>query len=293
MFRDDEGYDVAKVYAKNLRDLGLVDAEHGTRVGKTFNEVLEQQETANEFDDDGDADERDDGDADEGDDTDKTTAPDDLVSRVIEMHDGQLSRAEALEWLLAHPIGREVHRSYITNKGTNDMNTSTTEVVAKFKREHIAKLEAMGPVAVAKIAITAPDALQIDESEFVGLITRAAQKAHPNLRPDAAFAKMFSASTSDGTLLRKAHAVIKATPFYAAPQVVGGEDARSPNDPSAAMAAYNKLLGLAAEYRKANPALSVSQAFSAVFQSRENAELAAKAHQRPTPPANGAYEYPR
>jgi hypothetical protein len=116
----------------------------------------------------------------------------------------------------------------------------------------------------------------ITEHELTSLITDYAKGLHPDLSADQAFSRVFAASSE----LRKAIAIAKAAPFYAEPVVVGGTDV-NPNDPSAAVDAYNQLLGKAAEYRKANPALSEAQAFSAVFQSRENAKLAQLAHQRP------------
>ena len=144
-----------------------------------------------------------------------------------------------------------------------------------------------GIVEFCKSICDDQDSRSVSEHELVDLIG----KHDP--RPGESQAQTFSRNYTSNVELRKAVQIAKAVPFVAVPVVVGGEDAFSSNDPSAAMAAYNELLAKAAEYRKANPALSEAQAFSAVFTSKENALLAQKAHQRPVAPANGMYEFPR
>jgi hypothetical protein len=143
-----------------------------------------------------------------------------------------------------------------------------------------------GAIALAKVLVDDGESQGISEHELTDAITAHAKAAHPGLSPDAAFAKVFCASTDEGRTLRQAVAIAKAAPFNAAPVVVSGERARggdvNPNDPGTAMQAYNQLMAMAAEYRRANPALTEAQAFSAVFQSKQNAELAQRAHRRPS-----------
>jgi hypothetical protein len=209
---------------------------------------------------------------------------DDLVSRVVAAHDGKISRAAALEWLLSHPMGREVAR----HKGDN--MSSTEEVIEKFKRERIAKLEAMPIVEVAKIAISAPDALLIDETEYTALVTRAAKAAHPGLSASQAFSKMFADPGQDSVLLRRAWAAIKSMPIQVDPydvRQVGGEDARAVNDPEKAIANLKEL------GRRRWPTASEAQQFARAFTDPANAELAKAAHQRPVAPENGFYPFPR
>jgi hypothetical protein len=143
-----------------------------------------------------------------------------------------------------------------------------------------------GPRALAK-HICESGAHGISEAEFTAAVTRHAHAAQPNLTEAQAFTKLYESEIE----IRRAYAVLKAAPFFAAPIVVGGDDV-NPDNPEAALAAYNELLALAAAYRKAKPAVTEAQAFDAVFTSKENAALAAAAHRRPKPPANGFYAFP-
>jgi hypothetical protein len=72
------------------------------------------------------------------------------------------------------------------------------------------------------------------------------------------------------------------------PVFVGGADARDVNSATAALEQLNKL---AEEQRARAPWMTFAQAFSTVFQDAKNAELAAKAHQRPT--ATTTYPFPK
>jgi hypothetical protein len=163
---------------------------------KTFNQVLAGDEADADLDDD-----------DVGDgvnilDDDESDVPADLIDRAVEMHGGKLTRAEALEWLLAHPIGREVARSQQQEK-----NMASIE---KLRASRLQKLQDAGPVEIAKSILRGDDEnnLGVDEAEFTSLIGTAAQKAHPGLSESQAFAKVFSAQTPDGALLRKARSKI-------------------------------------------------------------------------------------
>ena len=70
--------------------------------------------------------------------------------------------------------------------------------------------------------------------------------------------------------------------------MVGGADATDVNDASEA---YGKLTAMAEELHRRSPTLTVAQAFARVFEDQANAELAAKAHRRPT--ATTSYVIPR
>jgi hypothetical protein len=142
------------------------------------------------------------------------------------------------------------------------------------------------PLAFCKVVAEDGDAHGVSEHELTDALTAHAKAAYPDLSPAQAFAKIFTAATDEGRTLRQAVAIAKAAPFNVVPVVVSGERARGrdvdTDNPEAAMAAYRELQAKAAEYRRANPALSEAQAFSAVFTSRENAALAARAHRRPS-----------
>jgi hypothetical protein len=140
-----------------------------------------------------------------------------------------------------------------------------------------------GPVALAKLLVDDGEAHGISEHELTDAITAHAKAAHPGISPDAAFAKVFTASTDEGATLRKAVSLAKAASWLsAAPvfdpavQVVGGEDARDVNDPSAALAALHEI------GRLRWPELSEAQQFTRAFTDPKNAALAAKAHRRPS-----------
>jgi hypothetical protein len=153
----------------------------------------------------------------------------------------------------------------------------------------------VGVIKIAQDIADRGNSFGISELELTQLATEHAQRIYPNDRPDSAFSKLFSGNDADGVTLRRAIGVAKAAPFVTAPTVVGGERARGgdvdADNPEAAMRAYDELLAKAVAYRKANLALSEAQAFSAVFTSKENAELAARAHRRPT--ARTSFAFPR
>jgi hypothetical protein len=107
-------------------------------------------------------------------------------------------------------------------------------------------------------------------------------------RPEQAFARFYS--TPESFELRKAINVAKRFPslLNLEPTMVGGKDA---TDVNGAPGAYNKLTEMAEAQRKLAPWMSAAQAFARVFEAPENAELAAKAHQRPSQATS--YAFPR
>jgi hypothetical protein len=128
-----------------------------------------------------------------------------------------------------------------------------------------------GIIAVAKAMTDENRSFGITEHEFVELATEDAQKRFPDKSPAAAFAKLFTDGGVDSLILRKAHAVVKASH---AEQMFG------PTFPAVAKAnrskgtAYNELLAKAEELRNAHPELSISQAFEKIYTARNNVELA-------------------
>jgi hypothetical protein len=176
-----------------------------------------------------------------------------------------------------------LHERLNKSEDSNAM-TKTTE---QLEAERIAKLRAVvkahGIVSLAKDN----DAHAIDEHEFVKLATEDAQRRYPDMRPDAAFTKLFSANTEEAAILRRAHQVVKSMPAYfdLQPLVVDGKDALNVNDPSEAIRQLTEL------GRQRWPSLSEAQAFERAFSDPANAKLAAKAHQRPGPTT--FYAYPR
>jgi hypothetical protein len=138
-----------------------------------------------------------------------------------------------------------------------------------------------GAVALAKVLVDDGEAHGISEHELTDAITSHAKAAYPDLSPEQAFSKVYTASTPDGLLLRKACAIAKAASWTnAAPvfdpqiQVVGGADAQDVNDATAAMEALHEI------GRLRWPEASEAQQFTRAFESRP--DLAAKAHVRPS-----------
>jgi hypothetical protein len=86
------------------------------------------------------------------------------------------------------------------------------------------------------------------------------------------------------------HAITKNYPqlLDLTPTVTGGAAATDINDASEA---YNKLTAMAEELHRRSPTLTTAQAFARVFEDQANAELAAKAHRRPS--AATSYAFPR
>jgi hypothetical protein len=148
---------------------------------------------------------------------------------------------------------------------------TTDEVIQKFKRERIQKLEAMPIIDVCKAAIADPDVLLIGEHELCGLITKAAQKEHPGLRADIAFAKVFSEPTERGRLLRAACNMVKAAgPMFDA-AIIDPDEKRTAVNNTEQSEAYEQLSSLAEKlHAAATGKLSKEQAFARVLADPSN-----------------------
>jgi hypothetical protein len=104
-----------------------------------------------------------------------------------------------------------------------------------------------------------------------------------------AFDKIYSDRGEEGRVLRQAINVAKAMPFVAdlTPLVVGGVDALDDTEQSEA---YRQLQQIG---RDRWPTATEAQQFTNAISDPVNAELARKAHRRPTAPVGGAYPFPR
>jgi hypothetical protein len=160
--------------------------------------------------------------------------------------DGELSREEALRWLLHTRDGSALIARMRAHKRTTSMENVVT----------IAKC-----IAEGKSWLT--------EEELTAKIFKYAQASRlPNESPEQAFAKVFAANTPEGVAFRTAVAVAKARP-------------PSGDDDEVAALALAKLERLAAARRKLDPSLSPEQAFAKCFADPANRELAELAHRRP------------
>jgi hypothetical protein len=91
------------------------------------------------------------------------------------------------------------------------------ENIEMLKAERKQKLLAIGKsggaVEMAKIVVADDSAHGLSETEYSEILTEHAQKLYPSASSDSAFAKLFSDNGADGVLLRKAHAVVRASQF--------------------------------------------------------------------------------
>jgi hypothetical protein len=149
----------------------------------------------------------------------------------------------------------------------------------------IAKFKSLNPVAVAKVIVDDGKSYGITESELVELISN--HDRQPGESAAKCFSRHYEAQDDAGLALRKAVAIAKDMMSHE-PMFVGGADAR---DVNSAAKAYNQLMQMAEEQRARAPWKTVAQLFSELMQDPKNAELAAKAHQRPT--ATTSYPFPR
>ena len=151
-----------------------------------------------------------------------------------------VSRQDALHWLLhsargntlfLRSLGKRLERMKTRKEAAMpyDRMTELRDIVAK----------ADGVMTLAKVMVDDPMFCnKVSEAEFTALVTEQAKRDHPNLRPDAAFAKFFS--DPQNAAIRKAHGLINAHPDHrydymkvgpppgpmavTAPSVTGGEE---------------------------------------------------------------------
>jgi hypothetical protein len=152
------------------------------------------------------------------------------------------------------------------------------------------------------------------ETEVTQLLTAVARKAHPDLKPDVAFAKAFSAQTPDGELMRRTTQAARdagflskvggSTPHFLAgdgsgdgeggaareryssaslrPRVTGGRAAQAVDNPRSALDDINRLV---AQQRAQNPTLSEAQVFAQVYTDPRNAALVRREREENRPVA--------
>jgi hypothetical protein len=237
------------------------------------------------------------GEAGDDDETNGTGAADHHVSRLADLlceaSGGEITRAEALRWLLHDRRGQALAARMRESRAKREDPTMTS--IEKLREQRLEGLQQLakeyGGVAVAKRIIADGKAYSVRESEFTDMILADCQRFKlANETPAQCFARTLSANTEAGLALRKALAIVKAGPTLdIQPVQVGGDDTRDLGDSSVA---YEQLQTMAAELRRrSSTPLSEAQSFERVFSDPANRELAAKAHRRPEPTTN--YAFPR
>ncbi len=152
-----------------------------------------------------------------------------------------------------------------------------------------------GIVAVAKAIVSEQRSFGIGEEQFTKLMTEEASRRWPDMRPDAAFSKLFCDAGPDGVVLRKAHALTKGGVYDIVniePMMVGTPGAmHEAVDNTSQSEAYAQLEAMAARLRGTSPWLSAEQAFARVIEDPKHSKIAAKAHRRPS--ATTSFPFPR
>jgi hypothetical protein len=166
---------------------------------------------------------------------------------------------------------------YPLDEDTRTDDDDDDDIVGKARTEKGKPMESLtsilkdlGPVRLCE-GICERQRAPCDEHELVAVLTK-------HVGDDRAFAKLYEAEES----VRRACGIAKATEFSVfdiKPVVVGGADV-NPNDPSAAVRAYEEIVRIG---REKFPFLSADQQFARIFENKNYAALAAQAHQRPGP----------
>jgi hypothetical protein len=204
-----------------------------------------------------------------------------------------ITRQQAVHYLLHTAGGRALaqHLSSTTKSNTRKETPMTSRADGL---RQIAK--DFGVHRLAKMLVMENDANGISEHELTSLAFEEAKKhALPGERPNSTFARWYS--EPDQLPLRKAIQIAKntlvsksaAAPLMVfEPTQVGGDDALDTNTDKSK--AYAQLVAMAEAMRAKSPTLTIAQCFARVFEDTANAELAAKAHRRPS--ATMAYAMP-
>jgi hypothetical protein len=189
-----------------------------------------------------------------------------LADLLVEGSEGAFTRPSALYYLLHSPRGAAlVHRLHNKRqkKERTHMTTTRAEELSAIAKQY-------GIAAIAKKVVDdGPGG--ISEHEMTKLITEAAQRAWPELRPAAAFSKMYC---GDELLRRAVNACktfdVQPPQLRVAPSQVGGAAAQDVDDATDALA---QLEALAAALRRQYPELTREKAFAKVYTDPANVEL--------------------
>jgi hypothetical protein len=205
-----------------------------------------------------------------------------LADLLVEAGGGDITRAEALNWLLHDRKGQAlVHRmrEHVKREDT----TMTADNLVAVAKDY-------GMRAIAKRIVEKGDSMGVDEATFTAMLNVDAERFRRTGESVAqSFSRMFSDDSAEGRTLREAYALTKVATLDVEPTFVGGADARDVNNDRSR--AFQRLTSMAEELRRRSPTLSSAQAFARVFEDPGNAELAAKAHQWPAPTTS--YPFPR
>jgi hypothetical protein len=146
-----------------------------------------------------------------------------------------------------------------------------------------------GGIASVCAAIVAKGSTSVSEEDIVSAVGKTAvEQRWPELSEAQAFARIYTASTEEARVLQKAISIAKLSVFDVKPIEVGGEDAYTVSELTAAVRASEEIVRIG---REKFPFLSAAQQYARIFEAEKYAVLAAQAHQRPEPTT--IYEMPR
>ena len=201
-----------------------------------------------------------------------------LADLVVEGTGGAIDRAAAIGWLLHTAAGQSLVLRTSKNHQTNSNEKEQPVLIQTVLKQY-------GLISVAKSMINEQISFGLSEHEFTALI---ADYAKTTKRADESDAAAFEREFTSNEILRKAYAVVKDAQLASLQATQVGANAALATDPDFS-AAMLQLQNMAEKLRQEAPYLSVSQAFSRVFQDPQNSQLAAKAHRRPAPTTNFAF----
>jgi hypothetical protein len=182
-----------------------------------------------------------------------------LADLVAEGSGGKVDRAAALRWLLHHRDGIAMARTHKAAKEST-MSTESLESI----------LKDFGPVRLCKTIVERQRA-PCGEHELVMSLSQ-------HVGGDVAFSKLYESEE----VVRRACSLAKAAEFAVfdiKPVVVSGTDV-NPDDPSAALRAYEEIVRIG---REKFPFLPADVQFARVLADKNYAALVAQAHSRPLP----------
>jgi hypothetical protein len=192
-----------------------------------------------------------------------------------------LSKEQAAHWLVHTPHGRTA-LAHLSKRKESPMPTDRAEGLRDIAKQY-------GLERICKMITMEGTSHGISEQELFKMADAEAQKGRlPGERPASAFARFFSAENQ--LELRKAIQIARSTPVACYPTTPVDSTA-SPVSKADQATAYTQLQQKAAAVRAEFPAMSQQQAFAKVFTDPSNADLAAKAHVRPS--AASAIPFPR
>jgi hypothetical protein len=137
-----------------------------------------------------------------------------------------------------------------------------------------------GGIGATCAAVIAKGSTSFSEFQIVEAASAVAHDRHPELSASQAFAKVYTAATDEGRVLREAINVAKLQPA-----VLSGGEMRDAGDAAQAMDQLREI------GRRMAPTATAEKQFAVAFEDPKNVALALRVHQRPS--ATTSFPFPR